>query len=146
VLGLLLTAAAARSCQVAQNDLEAEGGGVRGPLGLDDPVLGSDAPGLEPLLQGAHGVRLVAAPAHRVWFFSSQFGVVAVIGWSVGRHPGPEVVGCVEGVGVRLLGVDCGATEDKVRASVLLMVLLVADLVHNITSILKIAAKIICFT
>ena len=65
---------------------------MRGPLGLDDPVLGSDAPGLEPLLQGPHGVRLVAAPAHRVWFFSSQFGVVAVIGWSVGRHPGPAGV------------------------------------------------------
>ena len=28
---------------------------------------------------------------------------------------------------MRLLGVDCGATEDKVRASVLLMVLLVAE-------------------
>ena len=90
---MLLTAPTARSCEVAQNDLEAKGWGVRGPLSLNNSVLWSDAARLEPLLQGAHGVRLVAAPAHRVWFLPSQFSVViVVIGWSAAHHPRPTTI------------------------------------------------------
>ena len=43
----------------------------------------------------------------------------------------PEVVVCVEGVVVRLLGVDCGATKDKVSPTVLLMVGLVAEIARR---------------
>lgn len=40
-------------------DLVGEGGAMRGSVGLDDPVLGRDAPRLESLLQTADGVARV---------------------------------------------------------------------------------------
>ena len=65
-LGFFLASPTTHGCQVPQNDLYTKGWSVRGALYLDHSVLRSDPPGLKPLLQGPHRVRLVAAPAHPV--------------------------------------------------------------------------------
>ena len=79
---------------------------MRGSLRLDHSVLRCDAPGLEPLLQGAHGVRLVTTSrdryidSDRVSRPAHGGGLLALV---VSRPvEGPEAVGGGEGGGVSL--------------------------------------------
>jgi len=102
------------------------------PLGLDDPVLGGDPPGLEPLLQSSNGVCLIVAHVCRIFPLPLWLVVVVRRPTVVLMGAGCVVVhlwlaslGPVVGVVVGIMG---QRPKNKVGAGLVVW----PDLVHNI--------------
>jgi len=102
------------------------------PLGLDDPVLGGDPPGLEPLLESSDRVCLIVAHVRRIFPLPLWLVVVVRRPTVVLMGAGCVVVhlwlaslGPVVGVVVGIVG---QRPEDKVGAGLVVW----PDLVHNI--------------